>query len=765
MSHPLAVRRRFFDAGHCPECGAAVAGPLARCPTCALLLTGPTVSRLAGQLSTADRTMDELRAESWAPPVPAPRPARYSVPAPVARARRSPAISGAAVVLGLGGLCLMVAAIVFISVSWGTLGLTDKAGVLGVVTTLLALCSGAVTRRGLRGSAETLWACTLIDLALDLWAVRRTGLAGSGRLAPDAYCCLAATVIAGVALACCLLTRRSKLTRPVVAAQLALCVAGVMAVFGALFTTGLGTGAGLVVATVTFAGFAVAGRRAALPCADTGWLVAAVATWLGLATVGLTANAPSGVARSLLGAAGWQLLAAIGIAALATTVPQVLPREWQRLVAATAGVALAAAVVAEDVGRYLDGPATAAVVLLVLTVLGRVRRRPWRTASTAVLGLVSVGAACAVALDAMIGVGVSLSITEGIWADPAGHRVVTVEHLPVASMLILLLALGVVAVARRQEVPDGVDRWAGATVLPVAVGLFATAQPSVLVLSCAWLLAAALGLLLSATLADHRLLWPAGGALGIGLITALASDTSSAVAFSAGAALVLLTSRRGVTVWRTGTELLAIAEGSVAVAALTHRFPTDAVTAAVAGLLVAATVSGAAALSPTRRWWRWLALAALTAALWTEAAQHAIQAPELYSIPLGLLLLGIGVDAGRRDRSLTSWQSTGIGLLVLTVPSLLPALDDPISWRAVGSGLAALGFMLLGAHRKLQAALVVGAVELAVLVVREVSPYAAGMPRWSAIGAIGVLLIVVGVSWESRLQNLRTVQRTLRDMR
>ena len=210
MTHPLAVHRRFFDAAHCPECGAGIDGPRARCATCGLLLTGPTATRLAGQLSTADRTMDQLRAESQAS-VPACPPPRYAVP-PVAR--RSTSISGSAVILGLGGLCLMVAAVVFISVSWGTLTLTDKAAVLGVVTAVLALCSAAVTRKGLRGSAETLWACTLIDLALDLWAVRRTGLAGSGRLTPDAYCSLAATAIALVALTCCLLTRRSTLTRP-----------------------------------------------------------------------------------------------------------------------------------------------------------------------------------------------------------------------------------------------------------------------------------------------------------------------------------------------------------------------------------------------------------------------------------------------------------------------------------------------------------------------------------------------------------------------
>ena len=393
--------------------------------------------------------------------------------------------------------------------------------------------------------------------------------------------------------------------------------------------------------------------------------------------------------ESLSGAAGWELLAAVGIAVLVTVVPYGLPRDWQRLGAATAGVALAAAVVAQDVGQRLDSPATAAVVLVLLTALGLVRRRPWQAAITTVLGLVSVGAWAVLALDAVSGVGVSLSTVDGIWADAAGHRAVAIEHLPMLSMLLLLLTSGVVVVVRRRQLPDGVGRWTGAAVLPVVVGLFATAQPSVLVLSSGWLLAATATLLLSRALADPRLLWPAGTSLGIGLITALTSDASSAVVFTAGAGLVLLASRGGVARWRTGAELFAVAEASGAVAAVTHALGLPTSTAAVAGLLATATMLGTAAVwTPGRRWWRWLALAALTAALWTEAAQHSIHAPELYSVPFGLLLLGIGVDAGHRDRSLTSWQSTGLGLLVLTVPSLLP--------RAGRAGLVARGRLGVG---------------------------------------------------------------------
>ena len=51
--------------------------------------------------------------------------------------------------------------------------------------------------------------------------------------------------------------------------------------------------------------------------------------------------------------------------------------------------------------------------------------------------------------------------------------------------------------------------------------------------------------------------------------------------------------------------------------------------------------------------------------------------------------------------------------------------------------------------------MLVGWVVGALLVLRELQPYAAETPQWALIGAAGTLLIGVGVTWEARLRDLR----------
>ena len=45
------------------------------------------------------------------------------------------------------------------------------------------------------------------------------------------------------------------------------------------------------------------------------------------------------------------------------------------------------------------------------------------------------------------------------------------------------------------------------------------------------------------------------------------------------------------------------------------------------------------------------------------------------------------------------------------------------------------------------------------LVLRELAPYAADLPPWVVIGLSGTLLLVVGVTWESRMRDVRTATR------
>jgi hypothetical protein len=105
------------------------------------------------------------------------------------------------------------------------------------------------------------------------------------------------------------------------------------------------------------------------------------------------------------------------------------------------------------------------------------------------------------------------------------------------------------------------------------------------------------------------------------------------------------------------------------------------------------------------------------------------------------------------------------GLALATVPSLLAMLDDPFSLRALLLGAACLGLTVVGASLRWSAPLVVGAVVGGALVLRELSPYAAQVPTWLAIGVAGTLLLVVGVTWESRMNDVRRASRYVAALR
>jgi hypothetical protein len=191
--------RTYADPTHCPDCGAVrVTG--SRCGTCGLLLQGALADRLWGLLTATDQTLAQMRVErdaavqpTVASPQPPPAPqAPPSVPLPpesdaaAARPPRRP-VSVAAVLLGLGALLVVVAAFVFLAVTWGRLSLEARALVLAAMTALAATVATLISRRELRASAEAAWAVTLAMLALDVAAARTTGLLGLDRPPETAY--------------------------------------------------------------------------------------------------------------------------------------------------------------------------------------------------------------------------------------------------------------------------------------------------------------------------------------------------------------------------------------------------------------------------------------------------------------------------------------------------------------------------------------------------------------------------------------------------
>ena len=62
---------------------------------------------------------------------------------------------------------------------------------------------------------------------------------------------------------------------------------------------------------------------------------------------------------------------------------------------------------------------------------------------------------------------------------------------------------------------------------------------------------------------------------------------------------------------------------------------------------------------------------------------------------------------------------------------------------------------MAGTRLRWTAPLVVGGAVGALLVLRELGPYAADLPPWLVIAVAGTALTLVGITWESRLNNLR----------
>ena len=143
---------RLVDPTICPDCRAAL-DPAATCTACGLQVTGP----LATQLWM--RMVDGRPARRAAPRGAGPRRepsrpragagARVGTAAPASRAPAAPGAPAAAAAAARpprsrsccspsGALCLLVAAIVFVAVTWSLLGLTGRTLVLLGFTGVLA---------------------------------------------------------------------------------------------------------------------------------------------------------------------------------------------------------------------------------------------------------------------------------------------------------------------------------------------------------------------------------------------------------------------------------------------------------------------------------------------------------------------------------------------------------------------------------------------------------------------------------------------------
>ncbi|MEU9523010.1 hypothetical protein [Streptomyces sp. NPDC048224] len=188
--------------------------------------------------------------------------------------------------------------------------------------------------------------------------------------------------------------------------------------------------------------------------------------------------------------------------------------------------------------------------------------------------------------------------------------------------------------------------------------------------------------------------------------------------------------------------------------------PVLALVLSVCGVAAAGT-----ALRPERRPAGWAAAVLFLLAAWVRLAAWDVDVPEAYTLPVTVPALVVGLLRRRRDTAVSSWTAYGAGLSVTLVPSLLAAWDDPYWLRPLLLGAAALAVTLVGARHRLQAPLVLGAGVLALVTLHELAPYlvqvVGALPRWAAPALAGLVLLVLGATYEQRLRDARRLREAL----
>jgi hypothetical protein len=811
----------YADPTRCPDCHALLPESPESCVACALPLTGPTASELYATLQHADRLVGRLREQK------APLAARAAATAATAtrepgalttgvapypartgpESLAAPRLSGVTVprvLLSLGALCLLVAAVTFLAVAWHWLGVGGRTLVLVSLTATALGLTGVLVRRGLRMAGESLSVVGLGLLTLDVVGARHAGWLGE---VDDAHLVLlTGAALATGALALLVLTASRPLVAPALIAPVAVLAAGIGGQWHVDFPWPL-----LVTVAVLLALARVGTTIPSTPLWVTSLAIGGVA-WLYAVAFGFALATDDQTASHLWGhLAIWPLIAATALAAVAG------PAVGLRRTASLAGYGVAALL-----GSYvvvlaaLDNSATSAAVSLLpiaalwAAVMAAAPDR-WRSAAavplagTVVMPLVTLLELAAEATRGLLGVG-------DPFTQPFGVHVAATSPWVAAWLLAPALVVVTVAGCALASLirPVGHTTWIVALVVAAVAGGVATLPLYDVPL------AAVAGLLAGggapaaawAELLPHRQasgLRALGAVLiGVSVVSALPNDLLTALALGVATAVAAVLMRRtdltgdiasgifppafGGLVW-AAANVAAVPEYQRAIpvllvlgaVAIWRRQPVFELSAALVGVVISCgailgahdatwalavhlTVAGtlvtaSSVIHPSRRALAWPGGLLLAAATWVRLAELGVHAPEAYTLPTAVVLSAVGVWRLRDDETSDTLSMLAPGLALATVPSMFVALDEPFSLRALLLGAACLALVLAGVRLRLGAPVVVGAAVGTLLVVRELAPYAATIPPWLLIGLSGTLLTLVGVTWESRMRDLRTASR------
>jgi len=822
---------RLSDPAVCPDCRGQVS-PDAVCTACGLALTGPLATRLWRAMLTADDLVEQLRRQPVTSAVPqASTPVSTPVPAPVAdtspnfppmpqSAGAQPApparsgLSGRAVpviLLGLGGLFVFVAVSLFLAVTWEVLPLAVKAALMLGFTAAVGGTAAQLARKGLRGSAEALWALVAALLMLDLSAAYTSGLFGLDHLSTRSVLTLAGGLLVVLGGGVALWAQGTRIGR-CVAAECTL-VAGVLlltAVQG-WSTTGVdGLREAIAVPVLVGLGVVLRHRLRDASYAVTG---IGVVTWVLLAANGVSRGIEAETRAAFwTGFDGWPLLVAAGYAALVASVRTLAP-EVRAIAAGSTLLGLSLLVLLPGEWTTREVLLLAAVVL-ALAAVTRFTSVPWATAASVLGGTVAAGAAAATVL---IPAGLALDFVDRheAWSTGPDALFPTVDDPSAWTLAALVLAsLALVAAVVRRDVEQRRMLPAVGPVmlaLAAAVGVAGAGQPLWVVVAalgavtvvgvvaalvqpghsqvvCLMLGAEALALSLAVASRSDLVLAVLASVLAVlavaatalrrevapavVLLVALAVDAWAHVADAdiltrsdlqtAVACLFLLAASYVIPVGvpRTLTESAA---GMVAVVALALT-ADDAAHVAATLTVVGTAVALLAVLRHDRVHLGWVGSVVLTAGTLVRLDLPTSIGAEVYTLPAAALLIASGVHRLLREPGTGTWTVLGSGLTLALVPSLLISLPEPTSLRALLVGTGAAVALVVGMQRRWQAPFLVGAAVLGVLALRFLLPLAQDvlanpLGAWMLFGSAGAACLAAGILWEQSLRNLRLASR------
>jgi hypothetical protein len=709
------------------------------------------------------------------------------------------------VLLVLGGVLLTLAAAAFTLVSWGHLGITGRAVVLGAVTGAAPAPPVPLLKRGLRSTAESVAGLGLALTVLDAYALYAAALTEADA---TGYAAGATAVLAVVWAAYGLLLPRvtgRPLLLPVPAAV------GVAQLPMVLLAVAVGADASGIAAALLVT--AAADTALALRAVSGPARIAAVAGayglggWGALTAGGLvwTAAGPGAAAP----AAGLLLLAT-GIALAGAWAPHTGTARGNATVAGLLAVAALGAVPRPVVSDGWVVPVHLAWGIALLAPLGVARipeavRRGLGRASGVVQALAVVAALPAVAVALLGPLGAPLRVWSGVPGDARAAVTADLPWPPASGTAALVLAAVAAVLVSAVREPLWRPRalgtatvlvWAAVLVLPPVLRLPYAAALAVLVLTAAALAAwkrplpmvlalvtsVVAGLLSLATepatltvFALFTAVFAVGArrplpvAATAAYATALLCATGAALDWQPShlAPLVLLVPV-AAALWaaRTAGATRVTAEVSGGVAALVAvglavpDAPVLALVLALTGVIVAGT-----AVRPDRRPAGRVAAALFVLAAWVRLAAWEVSVPEAYALPVAVPALVVGVLRRRRDPRTSSWTAYGPALAAGLLPSLVAAWGDAHWQRPLLLGAGALLVTLSGARHHLRAPLLLGGSVLALVALHELAPYlvqvAGALPRWAPPALAGLLLLALGATYEQRLRDVRRVRETL----